>query len=237
MTFLLSLLAETRLPVSKNGTLQNCADKKGKPCQPQVPALNNHQINSGFYISTGHENSREGPPRSGKGATRVPDACIWATGRGGAGRLHMARRRLTDTGKAKHWKTSRWGVRTDPARRTGAASGRLALWESSAGFVGDPMWGAALCPKSGHPPNKARLPEGASHVQTVGVTTQSSRPPCPGPPGLGGWPLLLLEPGCHGNITTHTDHGHLGQVSPILGRVNMEPPFLPIIVFLHLDNR
>lgn len=52
------------------------------------------------------------------------------------------------------------------------------------------MWGAALCPKSVHPPNKAHLPDGASRVQTAGVTTQSSRLSCSGPPGLGGWPLM-----------------------------------------------
>lgn len=125
----------------------------------------------------------------------------------------------------------------DPARRTGPALGRLALWESSAGFVGDPLWRAALCPKPGPPPNKARLPNSASRVQTTGVTTQSSRLPCPGPPGLGGTAPHVC--GSWVPWERHDTHGTWprGPGVSILGHVNTEPPFLPVIVFLYLDNR
>lgn len=73
--------------------MQNCRQKT--PTAPSS-ALNNHQINSGFYASTGHDKSRKGQPPELQRGTHVPDMCTWAVSRGVflvAGRLFHSHRK------------------------------------------------------------------------------------------------------------------------------------------------
>lgn len=99
-----------------------------------------------------------------------------------------------------------------------------ALWETHCG-------GLLCAPNPGLPRTRPASPT------VPAASKRSSRLPCPGPPGLGGTAPHVC--GSWVPWERHDTHGTWprGPGVSILGHVNTEPPFLPVIVFLYLDNR